>query len=49
VENAKRIYEAASGPKKIIIVKNAGHVQSLAYAAKEYQAETLNFFATYLK
>ncbi|OGF51349.1 MAG: hypothetical protein A2044_07165 [Candidatus Firestonebacteria bacterium GWA2_43_8] len=49
VENAKKIYDAASGPKKLIIIKYAGHVQALAYAAKEYKAETLKFLETYLK
>lgn len=49
IENAKIIYAAAAGPKKLLAVPRAGHVESLSTDAKTYEKEVLLFFGEYLK
>lgn len=48
-ENGKILFEAANEPKKLLIVPNAYHVESLSVAQKQYEKEVLEFFKKYLK
>ncbi len=49
VENAKLIYAAAGGPKKLLLIPGAGHVEALSTDTKTYEKEVLDFFELYLK
>lgn len=44
--HAKRIYEAAEGPKELWVVKGAKHAAALGYAPAEYEARTISFFGS---
>ena len=43
--HAKRIYEAARGPKQLWFVRGAGHAAALGYAPAEYERRVVGFFA----
>lgn len=44
--HARRIFEAASGPKELWIVPGAGHTQAYGVAPLEFQRRVLEFFST---
>lgn len=48
-ENAYKNYDYAKGPKKLWIVKGAGHAQSLSVAGKKYITNTTDFAKEYFK
>ena len=48
-ENSKKILEAAVGPKKLILVPGADHIESFSVDQKNYSKEVLGFFGKYLK
>lgn len=48
-ENAYKNYDYAKGPKKLWIVKGAGHAQSLSVAGKKYITNTTDFSKEYFK
>lgn len=47
--NAYKNYDYAQGPKKLWIVKGAGHAQSLRVAGKQYNTNVLEFSKDYFK
>ena len=49
LDNAKLIYTAAAGPKKLLLIPRAGHVEALSTDTKTYEKEVLLFFGEYLK
>ena len=49
VENAKLIYAAAAGPKKLLLFPGARHVEALSTDTKTYEKEVQGFFGEYLK
>ena len=49
VENGKEIFAAANEPKELLLVSNAGHVDSHGTVQKEYERKVLDFFSKYLK
>ncbi|OGF44672.1 MAG: hypothetical protein A2452_07935 [Candidatus Firestonebacteria bacterium RIFOXYC2_FULL_39_67] len=48
-DNSRKIFEAAGGPKKLVLVKGADHVESLSADQAGYSKEVLAFFGEYLK
>ncbi|MFH1073625.1 MAG: alpha/beta fold hydrolase [Candidatus Firestonebacteria bacterium] len=48
-ENSEKIFAAASGPKKLILVKGADHIESFSADQINYSKEILAFFGRYLK
>lgn len=48
-KNAYQNYDYAQGPKKLWIVKGAGHAQSLHVAGQKYITNTTNFAKEYFK
>ncbi len=48
-KNAYQNYDYAKGPKKLWIVKGAGHAESLKVAGKEYITNTTSFAKEYFK
>ncbi|HTU32901.1 MAG TPA: alpha/beta hydrolase [Candidatus Acidoferrum sp.] len=42
--HARRIYQAASGPKELWIVQGAGHAAALGHAHAEYEGRVIAFF-----
>jgi len=47
--NAYKNYDYAQGPKKLWIVKGAGHAQSLRVAGKQYHTNVIEFAQDYFK
>ena len=47
-ENSQKIFDAALGPKKIILVPGAGHIESFSKDMKNYSKEVVDFFGKYL-
>ncbi|OGF51132.1 MAG: hypothetical protein A2231_00700 [Candidatus Firestonebacteria bacterium RIFOXYA2_FULL_40_8] len=47
--NSEKILAAALGPKKLILVKDADHIESLSKDQLNYSKEVLKFFGEYLK
>ncbi|MCX5777041.1 MAG: alpha/beta fold hydrolase [Candidatus Firestonebacteria bacterium] len=47
--NAQMIYDASPGPKKLILVKGADHLEAFSTDQLNYEKEVLAFFGKYLK
>lgn len=46
---AKRLYDAAQSPKKLWVVKEAGHYNMHTYASKNYEKHIADFLSAYLQ
>ena len=44
VDDTQQLFEAASEPKELWLVRGAGHVDYLAVASSEYRRRVLEFF-----